>query len=226
MRLLTELHTEGARSQTLLVLLPPSLSTLEDFYTHGFVDAVRQHRVQADVLLADINAQHVLDRTVVAVLHEHVIQPAIAKGYRSIWLAGISMGAFCALHYAAHHASHVAGLCLLAPYPGTGDVLAEIRAAGGVAAWAQNPESTQQDERVWWHWLSQQAARGASATPVYFGTGRGDRFLRGQNVLSALLPPERVSLVEGRHDWPTWRTLWDHWLASGPLAAPTIKLQE
>ena len=222
MRLLTELHTANRRSQTLLVMLPPSLSTLEDFYQQGFVDAVRQRSIAADLLLADINAQHVLDRTVVETLHTAVVEPALSDGYRSIWFAGISMGAFCALHYAAQHARHVAGLCLLAPYPGTGDVLAEIRAAGGAALWADNPNSTQQDERIWWHWLSRQSALGEAATPVYFGTGLSDRFLRGQRVLADLLPQERIHMVEGRHDWPTWRTLWDDWLDRGPLATPTI----
>jgi pimeloyl-ACP methyl ester carboxylesterase len=119
MRTRTELHAAPQRSGTLLVLLPPSLSSIDDFYSQGFVDAVRQRHLPVDLLLADVTAQHVIDGTVVAALHTGVLQPARANGYRSVWLAGISMGAFSALYYAAHHADHLAGLYLLAPYPGT-----------------------------------------------------------------------------------------------------------
>lgn len=218
MQLRTELHTAGTRSPTLLVLLPPSLSQLEDFYQHGFVDALRQRPVAADLWLADVTGQHVLDRTVVSALHTGVVLPARALGYRSIWFAGISMGGFCALHYAAQHAAELAGLCLLAPYPGTGDVLAEIRAAGGAAQWAQSASDPQRDERAWWSWLCGQARQADWKTPVYFGSGNHDRFLRGQRLLTPLLPPERVHEIDGGHDWPTWRALWEHWLDHGPLA--------
>lgn len=213
----TELHTATHRSETLLVLLPPSLSSIDDFYKQGFVDAVRQRQLPVDLLLADITAQHVLDDTVAATLYTAVLQPARAEGYRTIWLAGISMGGFSALHCAAHHADHLAGLYLMAPYPGTGDVLAEIRAAGGAAAWCQQRPPTL-DERRWWQWLGQQSLKHEWTTPVYFGTGEADRFLNGQRLLADLLPDDHVHMVPGGHQWPTWKALWDNWLDHGPLA--------
>jgi pimeloyl-ACP methyl ester carboxylesterase len=228
MRTRTERHSAKARSETLLVLLPPSLSSIDDFYQHGMVDAVRQRALPVDLLLADVTAQHVVERSAVAQLQAHVVQPAQALGYRQIWLAGISMGAFSALHYAAEHSAPLAGLYLLAPYPGTGDVLAEIRGAGGAAAWHQRQPTSTQDERQWWHWLCRTSAAGHWPTPVYFGTGHADRFLGGQTLLSDLLPPERTCTLPGRHDWPTWTALWNHWLDHGPLAKsgeapPTIQ---
>ena len=218
MRTRTELHAAAQRSETLLVLLPPSLSSIDDLYTHGFVDAVRQRHLPLDLLLADVTAQHVIDNTVVSILHTEVVQLARAGGYRSVWLAGISMGAFSALHYAAHHADHLAGLYLLAPYPGTGDVLAEIRAAGGAATWCQHQTSTL-DERAWWQWLSQESLKGEWTTPVYFGTGNTDRFLNGQRLLADLLPEDRIRVLPGGHQWPTWKALWEDWLDHGPLAS-------
>ena len=143
MRTRTDLHSTTQRSDTLLVLLPPALANIDDFEAQGFVSAVRQRQLPVDLLLADVTAQHVLDHRVVAALAEQVLQPARANGYRSIWLAGISMGAFNALHCAAHHADELAGLYLIAPYPGTADVVAEIRAAGGAARWCQQPLSAQ-----------------------------------------------------------------------------------
>lgn len=224
MRTRTELHTAAQRSATLLVLLPPSLASIDDFYDQGFVDALRQRHLPVDLLLADVTAQHVIDNTAVSALHTEVVQPARAEGYRSVWLAGISMGAFSALHYAAHHADNLAGLYLLAPYPGTGDVFAEIRAAGGAAAWCQHQTSAL-DERAWWQWLGQESLKAEWTTPVYFGTGNTDRFLNGQRLLSDLLPDDRIRVLPRSHQWPTWKALWDDWLDHGPLTCGRAPVQ-
>lgn len=216
----TDLHRADQPSDTLLVLLPPALSSIDDFDEQGFVAAVRQRQLPVDLLLADATAQQVIDHSVVSALHGEVIQPALAKGYRNIWLAGISMGAFSALYYAAQHADQITGLCLIAPYPGTADVLAEIRAAGGVIPWCQNPPHTQ-DERAWWQWLGQESLKGEWRTPVYVGTGNADRFLSGQKMLSDVLPEDHVRVLPGQHQWPTWQALWADWLDHGPLAGKT-----
>jgi pimeloyl-ACP methyl ester carboxylesterase len=216
MRSRTELHRANQRSDTLLVLLPPALSCIDDFDEQGFVAALRQRQLPVDLLLADTTAQQVIDHSVVPELQAQVIQPARAKGYRHIWLAGISMGAFSALNYAAKHADQIAGLYLMAPYPGTADVLAEIRAAGGVAAWSESAPNTE-DERAWWQWLGHQSIQGDWRTPVYFGTGSADRFLRGQQLLADVLPKDHVRVLPGKHQWPTWQALWADWLDHGPL---------
>lgn len=220
MRLRTELAAAPARSDTLLVLLPPALASIDDFYTQGFVDAVRLRQLPVDLLLADTSGQQVLDKTVVSALHNQVVLPAQGNGYRSIWLAGISLGAFSVLLYAAEHADQLAscleGLCLLSPYPGTNDVLAEIRAAGGAVSWSQGQPS-REDERNWWHWLAQQSTSAEWRTAVHLGTGSHDRFLRGQTLISDLLPKARVCVLPGAHEWTTWKALWDDWLDHGPM---------
>lgn len=229
MRIRTDLHVQSQRGDTLLVLLPPALSSIEAFYEHGFVDAVQRRQLPVDVWLADVTGQHVLEKTVVSALHSSVIQPAQSLGYHSIWLVGISLGAFSALLYAAEHAgqraSRLAGIYLLSPYPGTHDVLAEIRAAGGVVPWSQQQPSTA-DERSWWHWLARQSTLNIWIMPVHFGTGSEDRFLQGQKLISNLLPSECISVLPGKHNWATWKALWEGWLdrdlvhwlpGSGPL---------
>lgn len=220
MRTRIELNIATQRSPALLVLLPPALSSIEDFYTQGFVTAVRQRQLPVDVLLAEVTAQHVVDNTMVSRLYSQVLQPARANGYRSIWLAGISMGAFSALHCAAHHADQLAGLYLMAPYPGTGDVLAEIRAAGGAAKWCQQPGTQNKD--TGWRWLGQESLKATWTAPVYFGTGNTDRFLNGQRLLADLLPEDRTRMLPGGHEWPTWKLLWEDWLDHGPLTSTPV----
>lgn len=206
------------RAETLLVLLPPAQAQLADLQTHGFVAAVRERALAVDLLLANVNHQHVMSNTTATSLHEQVVRPALADGYRHIWLAGISLGAFNALHYAAVHARHLAGIALIAPYPGTGDVLAEINAAGGPMAWVRRPAADHHDERAWWCWLGQQALAGQWSMPVYLGTGDVDRFLRGQRMMAELLPATQVRYLPGGHDWPTWKALWQAWLDGDHLS--------
>lgn len=218
MRILTDLFNSDSRTSTLLVLLPPSMARIEDFYTQGFVDAVRHRGIPIDLMLAEVTHQQVMNKTVASALHTHVVQPAQADGYRKIWFAGISLGAFNALYYASEYANHLAGIYLMAPYPGTGDILAEIIEAGGPDAWFRSQPTKHEDERAWWSWLCGEARTGDWPTPVHFGTGSEDRFLRGQFMIAHLLPTERVRILSGAHDWSTWQTLWHYWLDHGPLA--------
>ncbi|MFH1603710.1 MAG: alpha/beta hydrolase, partial [Pseudomonadota bacterium] len=98
MRILTDLYDGPRRPHTLLVLLPPAEARPEDFQAQGFVAAVRQRDIAVDLACADANYQQLMSNTVVSALHRHVVQPAQAAGYSEIWMAGISLGAFNALH--------------------------------------------------------------------------------------------------------------------------------
>ena len=219
MRQVTDAFDGSSRASTLLVLLPPAEARIEDLQAQGFVLSVRRGGIRADIVLAELTYDHLMARTAVSTLHEQVVLPARADGYRDIWLAGISLGAFHALHYAGEHARHVSGLHLISPYPGTADVLAEITAAGGPMAWADTPSSGQADERNWWRWLCGQARAAQWPTPVYLSTGTEDRFRDGQRMLAGLLPASNVHWVPGGHAWPAWQAMWAHWLRAGPLAA-------
>jgi len=216
MRTLADCDGASAHS-TLLVFLPPAMTTVEDIVERGFIAAVRARNIAADIVLAEITHAHVMQQRGADTLRDTVIAPALARGYRQIWLAGISLGAFNALHYAAQFAEDVTGLCLLAPYPGTGDILREIEQAGGPAAWAETPGRSLDDERVWWHWLWQQSHAGRAAKPVCVGLSEDDRFLRGQQMLASLIPAEHIDIIPGAHDWPAWIDLWHRWLDGGWL---------
>jgi pimeloyl-ACP methyl ester carboxylesterase len=211
----------GLRAPTLLVLLPPAAARLEEFQEQGFHAAVRRRGIEADILVADAGMEAHADGGIAEAIERLALEPARARGARAIWLAGISLGAYNALHYLSRHAGRVSGACLLAPYPGTGDVLAEIEAHGGPAAWSRARPAggeTAGDDRAWWRWLCRECQAGAWPTSVHLATGGSDRFVRGQRMIAGLLPGDRVRILPGSHDWSTWRALWDDWLDRGPLA--------
>ena len=99
------LQDSAERPATLLVFLPPAQASIEDYLHQGFISALRERHICADALLAAITYEDVMSKTVAQRLHTCVIRPAITKGYSQIWLVGISLGAFNALHYAAIHAN-------------------------------------------------------------------------------------------------------------------------
>jgi pimeloyl-ACP methyl ester carboxylesterase len=213
--MLVDRHHAGADAATLLVLLPPAQARPADFVDQGFVAQVRALGLPVDIALPDVGLDHALRQQGATALHEQVVAPALAAGRRAIWLAGISLGACHALHYAAQHAEALAGLVLLAPYPGTGDILLEIEQAGSPRAWAGSLPVAVEHERIWWRWLCAQPQAPGSAPRIDFAAGRQDRFARGQRLLAGLLPEPQVHWDEGGHDWPTWQRLWRHWLGRG-----------
>src|SRR5687768_14465291 len=90
----------GQVAETLMVLLPGANHGPADFVHAGFISAVRQRVLPMDIALAELAFDHVADLRAVHELHADVIAPAQAKGYRAIWLAGISIGGYIAMAYA------------------------------------------------------------------------------------------------------------------------------
>lgn len=210
---------DGGRAQHLLVFLPGAYTTPEDFVTHGLVEAVRQHKLPCDIVIPELLPAHVSDHSFIARLHGNVISPLMQSPYQTLWLTGISLGAFCALAYTAVHIESVSGIHLIAPYAGTQDVLRPIRAAGSLERWAQAPIGQHEDEEhLMWRWLAHWKQHTIQRPPLWMGIATEDRFLSNQQLLAAQLPPNQIHTTTGKHDWPAWRSLWQDFLALGPLS--------
>ena len=197
------------RERVLLVLLPPAFGTAQDFVEHGFVTAIRSRGLPVDVIAAGAVADHYLDQTVVARLHADVIAPARAKGYRRLWLGGISIGGFGSLLTLQAHAADIEGLLLLAPYLGSRPVVNEVMRAGGFAQWQPQPAAPDDHERQLLAWL-----QGVLAVPAaesadlrglrHAGSLRAvDRGADGRACPTTAWCDSRASTTG-----PTWIALW------------------
>ncbi len=210
MRHLTDLAQPEQRADTLVILLPGAYHQPEDFIEQGFVQAVRQRQLNIDLIMAELSFSQIADQSALPQIHDSLIQPAIAAGYQHIWLAGISIGAYVAMSYADYHPDQLAGLLLLAPYPGNRMTTGEIAFAGGLMAWAPDAIPDEDTERGNWYWLKTHAS--AANIEVHLGYGEADRFAESHLMMAQALPATRVDKVAGDHVWPVWQKLWHNFL--------------
>lgn len=212
-----------ASTQTLIVLLPGAYSEPQEFVREGFVQAIRDRGLAVDVQLVDAHLGYYGNTSIIDRLHEDIVVPAHAKGYRSIWFAGISVGGFGSMIYAEEHPGELAGIVVLAPYMGERMVATEIDNAGGLMRWRGSvpaPDAGLRERRELrlWGWLQGYADPVATKRPpLWLGYGVDDRFAFSHRLLAVALPPDRVATTPGGHDWPEWMRLWRSLLPRLPL---------
>lgn len=214
---------ESGAAKCLFVLLPGMGDHAETFEQRGFIEELRSRRLSIDIRATEATFGYYARATILDRLAADVIAPAKARGYREIWLAGPSMGGFGALFYARAHPEQITGVLAIAPYLGDRELIAEIQAAGGLAHWPAPPRvnelSREEYQREVWRWL-QAVTRGEEQAPLLFlGYGTADRLARVDALLAAELPPSRVFLTTGAHEWPAWRRVLASFLDSPDFAS-------
>ncbi len=200
----------GIAAATCAVLLPPAYARPADFLAAGFASAVRARALEIDLVLPQLEIRQVTERSAVPQLHA-LLASVRARGCRSVWIGGISLGGLVALACAERHREAVDGVVVFAPYLGSHLVTGEIVRAGGLGAWQPGEPVTDDDERRIWRFLQ----RGAGGLPVRLGFGAQDRFAHSHRLLAQALAPACVDIIPGGHDWPTWARLWENFLATG-----------
>jgi len=182
------------------------------FEEEGLVADVWKHGLTFDVAVPNAHLGYYGKRNLVTRLKEDVIDPARARGCRKIWLVGVSMGGLGALLYLRERPEDVAGVYLISPFLGTQPFLDEIEEAGGVGSWEPGAYDTEDDwQRMLWHWMKTSLA-GHPEKSVYLGYGADDHYRTGSQLLARLLPSGRVYVIQGGHDYQTFKTLWKTFL--------------
>lgn len=206
-----------ARSPTLIVFMPGAQELPQDIVREGFVAQVRARGIDADVVVVDAHLGYFHQGSFEQRLHDDVVRPARAQGYRSIWMAGISLGGFGALRYARAHPEEVAGVIALAPYVAPRLVLQEVWHAGGLLRWRpEGPVKPADHELLLW--LKGYADPAQARPPLYMGYGETDRLQPFMPPLMAgTLPPGHLLAAPGGHDWAPWKAMWADALERVPL---------
>ena len=198
---------QAGASKVLVVVLPGRGDDLDDLTKTGMAETVQKAWPEADVLLAGATLPYYNEGHVQQRLHDEVIVPARAQGYREIWLTGASMGGMGTLLYERAYPHDVTGIVLYAPYMGDAATLAQITAAGGPAHWDPGPKpaalTADNYQLEMWRVVKgwQDPAEGRR---VWLVCGDSDRMLETSKLMAPLLPPEHFVEVKGGHDWPMW----------------------
>jgi pimeloyl-ACP methyl ester carboxylesterase len=211
MRVVAHERHAPERARGLVVLLPGIFDAPEDFGEKGVLALIRRadprwNAVAVDAHLGYYKGKH---NSIVERLEVDVIAPARRRGYRQVWLLGVSLGGFGALVYASRFP--VDGMIVISPFLGPEEIVDEVRRAGGLASWS--PERDPDDDgetrffRSVWSWL-----RGYPASkprpPLFLGYGGEDKFAADNRVLAKGLPRSRVVMhPKGDHDWESWTAL-------------------
>jgi pimeloyl-ACP methyl ester carboxylesterase len=219
MRAILHSAQEGVVAPTRVLLLPPAYTAVDDFARAGFAEAARNHRLALDLVFVELKLQHLTDRSILRRLRHEIVLPARSAGCRSIWLGGVSLGAFVAIAYADRFPREIDGLCLLAPYLGNHIVTGEIERADGVRQWSPGTLAEDDDERRIWRFIKEHDTQDL---PLYLGFGEDDRFAASQRLMAAAVSAEAVDVVPGGHEWPTWLRLWDNFLCKRFATSATL----
>lgn len=206
------------RAKTLIVFLPGAQEVPADIVKEGFIEQVRARNIDADVMVIDSHMGYFLKRTFDVRIRTDIIEPARAKGYKSIWLAGISLGGFGSLMYARIFPDEIEGVIAIAPYISSNGVLNEIIDAGGLARWKPElPLKPDDYERDLLLWLRGYADPNMKRPRLYIGYGSKDGLDQFRQLIGTILPPDQLLAAPGGHDWPPWKQMWGDVLDRVPL---------
>jgi pimeloyl-ACP methyl ester carboxylesterase len=201
-----ETSNADGRNDSLVIMLPGRGDRADVFIREGFHNAGEQHGF--DTVAVDAHLGYYMQRSLLDRLHEDIVTPAQAAGYRNIWLLGISMGGLGTLLYAAEYPEQVDGVILLAPFLGDRDAISAIVESGPLAEWDGEGSGLKDHEIKAWSWI-RDARTGSEKTPLVLGYGLSDGMAEGYQSLHDVIQPSSVYTLEGGHKWTTWKPLWE-----------------
>jgi pimeloyl-ACP methyl ester carboxylesterase len=208
MRAVHHQDSRVAGHDTLMVFLPGNRSDPDDFQKEGFVSILQNAYPDIDSLAVDATLGYYIKESLPERLLEDVIQPAYEKGYKKIWITGISMGGSGALWYAQKYPATIKGIVLLAPFLADKKIIDEIDTAGGLKKWQPALPLEQKDyQRAQMLWLKQYIDPALKPPLIFLGFGDTDRFHQSNRLLADIIPANQVVVLPGNHDWKTWRKI-------------------
>ena len=190
----------------------------ECFDEKGFTASVKDRHLPYDMVAPNMHYGYYKDRSFVNRLKEDIIIPAQAKGYKNIWLAGVSMGGLGSIFYLKEHPKDIKGIVILGPYLGGDDIIDELDEAGGLHKW--HPGDYDPDDQ-WqadiWAFLKKYPHNSQEAPPIFLGLAEQDLYIKGQEILANYLPQGRVIKIKGKHRFSTFYELWELFLEKNIL---------
>jgi pimeloyl-ACP methyl ester carboxylesterase len=204
----TELVQATQTARRVVVMLPGRGDDLGELQKRGTAQIIQREWPDADVMLVGLTMPFYTSGIAMRRLHDEVMEPLKQRGYRQVWLAGISMGGMGTLMYDHDYPGEVDGMLLLSPYLGESDIPKEIRAAGGLAAWNPGPPQPLGPttySREMWRYIRQWSNEPGRTQSVWLAYGADERLRAPIELMSPQLPANHVLMLPGNHNWTLWR---------------------
>ncbi|HJL20017.1 MAG TPA: alpha/beta fold hydrolase [Sandaracinaceae bacterium LLY-WYZ-13_1] len=209
-----------ARRDCLVVFMPGMLDTPDSFVDSGFLRDAARASGRCDLVAVDAHFGYYRAGEVDERVTQDVLRVAEARGYRDIWIVGISMGGLGTLMVARDNPRLVRGVVLLAPFLGDEGLVRRVGDAGGLRAWdapeGADPDDQDEFDEALWAWLQGYATDPEARPALYVGVGTEDSLRPGVQLLADVLPPGHHGTAPGGHGWTTWRVLWQRLLRNPP----------
>lgn len=204
------------RQPHLLVMMRGLGENHHVFEREGLIEEIRNRDLPFDVVAPNTHFGYYYGRTLVERLKADVIDPARARGYQHIWLAGFSLGGLGALLYLREQPGDIDGVLLTSPFLGDDSLHQSIRLAGGPENWhlsvaedlgKASPSDAALDWQVGiWSWIAEQNF--FSMQPVKMAYGDRDRIVGdGPALLASVLPQHHVIRSDGTHSISSMKAL-------------------
>ena len=218
---MTPIRTEWIRvhahsvQDRLVILLPGRGESVDAYKDFGFIRAITDAGIRADVLLVDAHLGYYLSKTLPERFAEDVLSEIELQGYKEVWIGGISLGGLGALLLDREFPETFDQLLLLAPFLGSDRALLKSLETTGLEHWQPPADEVPADdfEYALWAHLKAVCMTSDADARLWLAFGERDRMRRWHRVLAATLPEERVFTdEEGKHLWTTWTPLWKQML--------------
>jgi pimeloyl-ACP methyl ester carboxylesterase len=193
------------RARGAIVLLPGFGGEPEDFDVYGFVSVLHKNAPGYDLIAPDAHFGYYDRNTLLDQLHTSVIGPLLARGYRELWITGVSMGGHGAVAYARAYPERINGVLLFAPYLGPGELLQQVAQAGGICGYnapAALPPGRLGFAQANFAWLKDVLCSKPAKVSVWVAVGDKDQDKR--NLLRDAVEPGHYIVLPGGHDWEVW----------------------
>lgn len=203
----TVLVPAPTKAQRLVVMLPGRGDDLQGLEKHHAAQIIQRQWPHADVLLTGLTMPYYTHGVATQRLHDQIMVPAGKRGYRQIWLAGISLGGMGSLLYDRAYPGEVSGMLLFSPYLGDRKIHDEIRGAGGLARWNPGPPQAigaDTFQRELWRYLKGWSNDPARTSSVWLAYGDHERFRKPIELLTPVLRAHHVLMLPGHHNWKLW----------------------
>jgi pimeloyl-ACP methyl ester carboxylesterase len=215
---------ETSGNRILLIFLRGVGGASTDFEEYGLIKEVRSRNLPLDIVVPDAHFGYYQTETIVLRLKEDIVDPARARGYRQIWLAGFSIGGLGSLLYIREHPEDIDGVMLASPFMGWSWIREEIQLAGGIRNWQPEESQIADWQLLLWSFLHLYASNPEDYPPLYLGYGKNDYLIgTGPELLGEALEKSHVFSLPGGHDYPTFKAIWaehlnrrENWLPSVP----------